>query len=341
MPSPGGASGSGVLGDTARALQVLGDPVRLRMLRVLARHEFAVGEVARVVQLAQSSTSRHLTALHHAGLLTRRGAGTASIYRAANDPRGPAARAWASIAVSLEGSPTAADDDGRVTAVLAARRVESREFFGRVGGEWDAIRRELFGDAPEAEAAIDLLDPSCTAVDLGCGTGEWSERLAAVVARVIAVDRERSMLHAARQRLAGLAHVRFIEAPLDALPIADATADIAICSLVLHHIENPAGAMAEALRILRPGGRLLVMDMVPHVQEELMRSMGHRHPGFSEADMRAFAAASGARLVRYRRLRPARDAKGPGLFAALLEARRVTSRQRPSKPRPRARRRPS
>lgn len=322
-------------------MQVLGDPVRLRMLRILSAHELAVGEVSRVVQVAQSSTSRHLSALHAAGLLTRRGAGTASIYRVASDPAGAAALAWKAIGPTLEGSPTAADDDGRVAAVLAARRVESREFFGRVGGEWDQIRRELFGESPEVEAAVDLMDPTWTALDLGCGTGEWSERLAAVVKRVIAVDRERSMLHAARQRLSGVHNVVFVEAPLDALPLKDGTADVAICSLVLHHLENPAGAMAEALRALRPGGKLLVMDMVPHIQEDLMRSMGHRHPGFSEDDMREFAAASAAQLVRYRRLPPAPHGRGPGLFAALLEARSLTSTPTSRTGRSRARRRSS
>lgn len=328
-------------------MQVLGDPVRLRMLRALAKHELAVGEVARIVQVAQSSTSRHLRALHQAGLLSRRGAGTASIYRVATDPTGPAAAAWQAIATGLETSPTAADDDERTAAVIASRRTASREFFGRVGSEWDSIRRDLFGLAPEVTASVDILDPEWTVVDLGCGTGEWAERLAPVVAKVVAVDREPSMLLAARRRLQAHRNIQFVEAELDALPVASASADFAVCSLVLHHIDNPEGAISEALRVLKPGGRLLVMDMVPHVHEDLMRSMGHRHPGFSEADLRAFAKSSGAALLRYRRLPPARDGKGPGLFAALLQARgadgavsspRPTSPPRPSRP---ARRRPS
>ncbi len=322
-------------------MQVLGDPVRLRMLRALGKHELTVGEVSRIVQVAQSSTSRHLSALHHAGLLSRRGAGTASIYRLATSPTGPAASAWQAISAALEQSPTAADDDERTAAVIASRRVESREFFGRVGSEWDSIRRDLFGVAPEVTASVDILDPHWTVVDLGCGTGEWAERLAPVVARVIAVDREPSMLLAARRRLHAHPNLQFVEAELDSLPVASATADFAVCSLVLHHIDNPAGAMAEALRVLKPGGRLLVMDMVPHVHEDLMRSMGHRHPGFSESDLRAFAKSGGALLLRYRRLPPARDGKGPGLFAALLQAKgldgvvtspKQPSRRRPSKP---------
>ncbi|MDA1008002.1 MAG: metalloregulator ArsR/SmtB family transcription factor [Planctomycetota bacterium] len=328
MPTRRGSPERGTLSETARSMQVLGDPVRLRMLRALARQDLTVGEVARIIQVAQSSASRHLRALHSAGLLTRRGAGTASIYRCATDPVGPAARAWAAIATGLQGSPTMADDDVRIAAIIASRRIESREFFGRVGGEWDAIRKNLFGQAPETSAIADVFDPSWIIVDLGCGTGEWSARLAPVVHHVIAVDREQSMLDSAKKRLVGFSNISFVRAPLESLPLHDGSVDLAICSLVLHHIDNPPKVISEALRILRPGGRLLVMDMVPHVREELMRSMGHRHSGFSEEDLRRFALASGAVLLRYRRLAPPSEAKGPGLFSALLEVRQKNSAAR-------------
>jgi ArsR family transcriptional regulator len=305
-------------------MALLGDPARVRLLRLLGREELGVGELARVVQLPQSTVSRHLKALLDARWIARRVEGTASLYRlAALEPA--AHELWELARRSVERAAAVSSDDRRLVVVLAERRADTKAFFGRIGGEWSSLRSELFGRQFNDEALLGLLDPALCIADLGCGTGEVAECLAPFVRRVIAVDREESMLAAARTRLAGAANVEFRKGDLLALPCEAGEVDVAVISLVLHHLPQPAEAVAEAGRVLAPGGRLLVIDMLTHDRESWRQTMGHQHLGFSQEDVRAWASAeanerTGAwlSLRRFRPLRPDSDGKGPGLFAALL-----------------------
>jgi ArsR family transcriptional regulator len=155
-------------------------------------------------------------------------------------------------------------------------------------------------------------------VDYGCGTGEASERLASVVGRVIAVDREPAMVAAARKRLARFANVEVREGELLSPPVRSGEADLGVVMLVFHHAEDPAALLRAIAPGLRPGGSLLVVDMVRHDRAGYQQSMGHRHLGFSEEDLVRHAQGSGLSLRRFVRLRPDMAAKGPGLFAALF-----------------------
>lgn len=268
--------------------------------------------------MPQSTVSRHLKPLFDAGWIAKRTEGTASLYRAALDSQHAAAQElWTLTAAQFDGAPTSADDDHRLAAVLAERASDTKAFFGRIGGEWSTLRRDLFGEHFGVEALLGLIDPALVVADLGCGTGEAAERLAPLVAKVIAVDRERAMLDAARKRLRGCANVEFREGELSRLPLRDGEADAAVLVLVLHHLELPAHAIAEAARTLRPRGLLLVVDMVAHDRSEWRHTMGHVHLGFSDHDVRGWDGAGGLKLVRHRRLAPDTNARGPGLFAAL------------------------
>lgn len=306
-------------------LALLSDPARVRLLRLLDREELGVGELARIMQLPQSTVSRHLKALLEAGWAIRRNEGTASLHRLAALER-PAQELWALTRSRLDGAAASASDDRRLTVVLAERRADAKGFFGRIGGEWSVLRSELFGERFNDEALLGLLDPRWSVADLGCGTGEVAERLAPLVARVVAVDREASMLAAARTRLAGASNVEFRQGDLLALPLGDGEVHAAVISLVLHHVAAPAEAVSEALRVLRPGGRLLIVDMLSHDRDSWRHTMGHQHLGFSESDVRAWidavsrrAGGGGLSLLRFRQLRPDPEGKGPGLFAALTE----------------------
>lgn len=302
-------------------LAILSDATRLRILALCAREELAVGEIARALQLPQSTVSRQLKPLHEGGWLRRRVEGPTSLFRLVEEDLDASIRSlWSltseQVASSGDLAEPLAEDRRRLAEVLAARRFEGRSFFGRVGGEWDAIRRELFGIHFVDEALLGLLPASWTVADLGCGTGEISARLAGIVRRVVAVDREPSMIEAARRRLAEFPNTEVREGELESLPIDDGELDAAVISLVLHHLEDPCAAVREGIRVLRPGGVLLVIDMVRHDREAYVAAMGHRHLGFAPEDLAAWASKAGVPTPLVRRLRPDPHGRGPGLFAA-------------------------
>lgn len=305
-------------------LAALSEPTRVRILRLLQREELAVGELVRIIQAPQPTVSRHLKQLDESGWVLRRKAGTASYYRFANGELDEPARAlWASVATSVDAdtdSAVWAEDLRRLDGVLAARTGDSAELFRRLGGRWDAVRRELFGDAYLLPTLLALLPPGLVIADLGCGTGAMLPLLAPVAGQLIGVDREEAMLEVARDRVGALPNVSLRQGLLDALPMADASVDLAVCALVLHHVRELAPVCAEVARVLRPGGRWVVLDMVEHDRDDYRDTMGHQHLGFKESTLGALAAAAGLRLSGYRVLPADPDAAGPGLFIAVIQA---------------------
>jgi ArsR family transcriptional regulator len=193
------------------------------------------------------------------------------------------------------------------------------------------MRLELFGRRPDI-ALLGLLDENWKVADLGSGTGAVTQALAPFVAQVIAVDESGAMLSAARKRLHGVENVDIRNGRLESLPLADAEVDVALLFLVLHYVADPERVIAEASRILKPGGRLLVLDMMPHDRQDLRQTMGHQWQGFDSGVLGGWTQSAGLEGFRYTPLPPDPDAKGPGLFAAT--ARRsaaAASRSRPSK----------
>ncbi len=298
-------------------LTQLGELARVRLLRLVERTELGVGELATAAQLPQSTVSRHLKALHDHGWIIKRSEGTASLYRLDEDSLDPDfRRLWETTRDRLAASPVFADDASRLKEVLASRRTDSRAFFGRIGGEWNELRHELFGAGFGAEAMLAFLDPSWVVADLGCGTGDAAQRLAPVVAEVVAVDREEAMLDASRKRLKEFSNIRYLQGDVTDLPLEARSIDAAAMMLVLHHLREPERALSEAARVLRPGGVILVVDMVAHDRETYRHTMGHEHLGFEEAEMRSMGKHAGFDRITWRRLRPVATGKGPGLFAA-------------------------
>jgi ubiquinone/menaquinone biosynthesis C-methylase UbiE len=200
--------------------------------------------------------------------------------------------------------------------VLGRRQSKSQEFFASAAGQWDRLRQDLFGRASYLYALPGLLDSRWVVGDLGCGTGQVAAALAPFVARVIAVDRSSDMLQAARRRLRDLPNVDVRRGELEALPIQDGELDAATLLLVLHHLPEPAEALAEAARVLRPGGRLLVSDMLPHDREEYRQQMGHVWLGFGDEPLRRLLGNAGFDDVRIAPMATDPDAKGPALFVA-------------------------
>jgi ubiquinone/menaquinone biosynthesis C-methylase UbiE len=298
-------------------LSALADATRSRLLLLLERHELTVGELCQVLQLPQSTVSRHLKVLGDEGWAAARAEGTSRRYRMPAERMDGAQRGlWAMVRAEVAAMPQAAHDAERLGSVLAERTTRSREFFSAAAGEWDRMRAELFGRRADLLALLGLLDDRWTVGDLGCGTGQVAESLAPFVARVVAVDASPPMLDAARARLAGAANVELRPGALEALPLEDGELDAAVVFLVLHYVAEPAAALAEAARTLRPGGRLLVVDMAPHDREEYRHAMGHLWQGFEEEQMREWTADAGLSAFRSVPLPPDPSARGPALFAA-------------------------
>ena len=299
-------------------LSELGDPVRCRLLLALDAEELTVSEICQVMQLPQSTASRHLRILTEGGWATRRRDGTSRRYRGAVDRQPEAARGlWRLLRDELADSHEAAQDRQRLRDVVARRQSRSQEFFSTAAGQWSELRRRLFGQRFEVQALVSLLDPDCTIGDLGCGTGELTETLAAGAGRVIAVDESEAMLEAARARLDGRGNVELRQGRIESLPIGDGELDVATLVLVLHYLEEPAAAVREAARTLRPGGRLLLVDMLPHERTGYRQEMGHVWLGFEPDEAKSWLREAGLQQLRLRPLPTDTQAKGPALFAAV------------------------
>jgi len=300
-----------------RQMSVLGDALRTRVLGVLERSELTVGELCSVLQCPQSTVSRHLKALVDAGWLTSRPDGTNRRYAMRSEGLPPASRSlWLIVRKETAALPAGRQDERRLSDVLAARRSRSQEFFASGAAQWDHLRDELFGRGFFFPALLGLLDDRSVVGDLGCGTGQVADALAPHVARVIAVDASPAMLRAARKRLTAHDNVDLRAGALEALPLDDAVLDAATLFLVLHHVDEPARAVHEVARTLKPGGRLVIVDMLPHDREEYRRQMGHRWLGFKESDVLQVLVQAGFEEARVHVLPADPKAKGPVLFAA-------------------------
>jgi SAM-dependent methyltransferase len=301
-------------------LALLAEPARVRLLSVLELEELGVGELTRVLQLPQSSVSRQLKDLRVAGWIRRRTEGTGAWFRLhPADLADDVAALWQLVRDDHRRSHQSAEDLVRLGAVLDARTDEGRSFFARMRGQWDALRRELFGDAYLLPTLICGLDPELCVADLGCGTGEVLALMSPAVARVIGVDREQAMLDAASDRTADLNNVELRRGGIEELPLADGEVDLAWAMLVLHHVPSIERAFSEISRCLRAGGRCVVLDMIAHDRAEYRHTMGHQHLGFAEVALTETAAEAGLTLTRWRALSPSPEVSGPPLFVAVLE----------------------
>jgi ubiquinone/menaquinone biosynthesis C-methylase UbiE len=298
-------------------LASLADTTRSRVLLLLDRHELTVSELCGIVQLPQSTVSRHLKALADAGWIGSRAEGTSRLYTMTRDELDPAARRlWLLVREQVGSSSAAAQDQRRRLAAVAERRTKSQEFFSSSAGQWDRVRDELFGDRFHLAALAAFVNSEWTVGDLGCGTGQVAAAIAPFVCRVLAVDASAAMLQAAKKRLQGIANVELRRGELEALPIDDARLDAATLMLVLHHVPEPERALGEVARVLKPGGRVVVVDMEPHDRDSYKQQMGHVWLGFSEEHVRRILAESAFEDVRIVPLPTDARSKGPGLFVA-------------------------
>jgi ubiquinone/menaquinone biosynthesis C-methylase UbiE len=298
-------------------MSALSDTTRSRLLLLLEEHEMTVGELCSVLQLPQSTVSRHLKLLSDDGWIASRAEGTSRRYRMrlARLDEG-AQRLWEVVKEQVVGHVAALQDRERLAAVLAERRSRSQQFFSSAAAEWDRMRVELFGVRAEVLGLLGLLDDRWIVGDLGCGTGHVTRSLAPFVRRVVAVDESPAMLAVAKERLTGLGNVEIRAGDLRSIPLEDGVLDAAVLFLVLHLQPEPREVLREVARVVRSGGRVVVVDMMQHDRQEFRDQMGHAWLGFPSAPVEQWLAEAGFVAAQYRPLAADPSARGPTLFAA-------------------------
>ncbi|HWI86604.1 MAG TPA: metalloregulator ArsR/SmtB family transcription factor [Sphingomonas sp.] len=281
--------------------RALADPTRLRMIALLRRMELSVGELAQVLGQSQPRVSRHVRILADAGLCDRRREGSwvflglgpsvvAPLLLTIDSWRDAAAERW-EVA-----------DAARLEAVRADRAAAAQAYFDAHAAEWDAIR-SLHVAEGQVEAAITAtLDdmPLGRLVDIGTGTGRMIELLGPSTASAIGIDRSPEMLRFARARMgrAGIERVDLRQGDMYALPLEDGTADTVVLHQVLHYAQAPAAAIAEAARLIGPGGRLLIVDFAAHDRDDLREREGHARLGFDDDQIAHWFAAAELASIR-------------------------------------------
>jgi SAM-dependent methyltransferase len=296
-------------------MEGLADPTRLRLLHLLERQELGVVELCEVLRLPQSTASRHLKVLSDQGWLTSRRQATAHLYRMAEGLDPGARRLWRLARAESEGWSAVGQDRVRLERRLRDRRGAAESFFAGAAGEWDRMRAELYGTAFGRAALLSLLPPGWVVADLGCGTGSLAAELAPHVGRVIGVDQSAAMLKAAGRRTGGLGNVELRRGALESLPLDGESCDAALLVLVLAWVPEPRAVLAEAARILRPGGRLAVVDLARHDDEDFRARMGQAVAGFEPGRLRALLEAAGL-AATVQPLPPEPAAQGPALLLA-------------------------
>ncbi len=299
-PMFGTSSADASFGQLLAGLRALGDPTRLRLLALCAEESLTVSELVHILEQSQPRVSRHLRVMAEAGLLERLRDGAWVFYHLAAGPgRG---RLPARIVELLDATQPAlasplARDKERLDAVRQLRAERARAYFTANAGRWNEIRG-LYVDEREVEKALlDALLPHRPAfmADIGTGTGRMLELFAPHVAKGVGVDSSRPMMDVARARLdaAGIKNCRLMFGDMLALPLAPESADLALFHQVLHFAERPEAAIAEAARILKPGGRLAIADFAPHDLEHLRAEQHHRRLGFARFEVEAWCRQAG------------------------------------------------
>ena len=282
----------------------LGDLTRLRILALLRRMELSVGELAQVLGQSQPRVSRHVKILVDAELAERRKEGSwvfvALGDREAVEPMVAAMDRW----TAGTPDPWVVADVARLAAVRADRAASAAAWFEDHAGEWDAIRSLHVADSEIEEAMAGLIGDGDlgTLIDIGTGTGRMLELFGDRADAALGIDRSSEMLRLARAKLHGRANTELRQADLYALPMGDGAADIAILHHVLHFAQQPGAAIAEAARVLGPGGRLLIADFAPHDREELRQKAAHSRLGFADEQMAGWFGPAGLALADTRTL---------------------------------------
>jgi ubiquinone/menaquinone biosynthesis C-methylase UbiE len=287
--------------EVVRTLKALADPLRLRVLAAVAEDELTVGEVQEIVASVQSSVSRNLAILRDAGFVRDRKEGTNVYFSARQDMPEAARELFKSLRARLGELPEAKRDRARLEECRRRRLDRSRGYFETVAGDWEKIRKSYFDDRVTSLAIEKLLPRNLVLADIGCGTGSLTFELARFAQKVVGVDLSEEMLRRARElaKAKDLDNVEFRLGDVLKLPVQSRSVDAAFCVMVLHFLPDPGPAIAGLCRITRPGGTIILVDLVQHNQEWMREQMAHRWLGFDRAAIEKWFHAAGVKTVDY------------------------------------------
>jgi ArsR family transcriptional regulator len=309
-----------------QGLKAAGEPTRLRLLAILAHGELTVSELTRIVGQSQPRVSRHLRLLCDAGLLDRYQEGAWVFYRMTEDGLGGRLAETLMDLLPAQDASLARDRE-RLAELKRSAGEAASAYFERVAARWNEIR-SLFVDDSEVEAAMLAAtgsEPVGTLVDLGTGTGRILEVFAERAERAVGIDTSHEMLSVARASLDhdGLGHCQVRKGDIYHLDLEPGMADVVTIHHVLHFLDEPAAAVAEASRILRPGGRVIIVDFAPHAIELLRTEHAHRRLGFADEEVALWCEAAGLDAPRVRHLAPGGEGTGERITVTLWTARRA------------------
>jgi ubiquinone/menaquinone biosynthesis C-methylase UbiE/DNA-binding transcriptional ArsR family regulator len=304
---------------TIDALRAAGEPTRLRVLSLLAAEELSVMELSGILDQSQPRVSRHLKLMADAGLIERFPDGARVFYRLSSEPL---ARRLVDTVLDLLDTAVNVDDDRRLEDVRRSREVAASAYFERVAPQWDRIR-SLYVCETAVEAAILRAagpGPFERVVDLGTGSGRMLTLLGGKARMSVGLDLSHNMLNIARANVtrAGLEKVELRHGDIFATRLPPESADLVLVHQVLHYLADPAAAVAEAARLVMPGGRLLIIDFAPHQIEQLRDEHQHRRLGFDDGEMQRWLSGAGLKTAAPVTLPPDTD----GLTVAIWTAER-------------------
>lgn len=279
---------------TENAFRALADPTRLRIMRLVAAMELAVGEIAQVLGQSQPRVSRHIAILCDAGLAERRREGSWIFLRATAESGGDfCAGAARLLAIAESTDPEfgalCEADRHKLAAIRSSRESQAQDYFAQHADTWDELRRLHSPDEFVERALAGALagEPLGTVLDIGTGTGRMVELFAASAKRIVALDKSPAMLRVARARLQHLGsdRIEMIQGDFINLPLSAAAIDTVLFHQVLHFAHDPAAVLREAARVIRPGGRVAIVDFAAHQREELRARHAHARLGFADQQM--------------------------------------------------------
>jgi len=277
-------------------LKAAGEGTRLRLLALLADGDHSVKDLTEILKQSQPRVSRHLKLLADAGLIQRNAEGAWAYYGLAQQGDGAELAQWL-IARVDESDAERRRDAERQQAVRSAQQAQATEYFAKVAGSWDLLKTLHVPESAVEAAVVEALDGKTVEllIDLGTGTGRMLDVLAPYYKRGIGLDSSREMLAVARARLAsaGIGHAQVRLGDIGDIDATVGPADVVVIHQVMHYFDDPGRMLTQARRLLKPGGKMIIVDFAPHELEFLRSEHAHRRLGLSQSQMSGWAAAAG------------------------------------------------